>query len=138
MKSQNHSLKYLKITIIILFVISVILIAIYPAKNQAITLVVDSTEGEYKVTYTVDEINGFGDFEMSAPKIGDANIKEIRLYRYFKTICVEKITSDSLQNYAQIEDDAILFNENAAILLKKLAHSLLCLLYTSPSPRDCS
>ena len=125
MKSQNHSLKYLKITIIILFVISVIFIAIYPAKNQAITLVVDSTEGEYKVAYTVDEINGFGDFEMSVPKIGDANIKEIRLYRYFKTICVEKITSESLQNYAQIEDDAILFNENAAILLKKLAHSLL-------------
>lgn len=125
MKFQNYSLRFCKIIIAIMFVVSVIFIAIYPVKNQNITVIVDSTVGNYKATYTVDEINGSESLGMEATEIGSASIREIRIYRYFKTVCIEKITADNLAHYAQIQNNSILFNENTVALLKKLSHSFL-------------
>lgn len=118
-------IKILKMLVLALFVIAVILIGVYPAKNQAITMIIDTTEGRQSVTFDPDEIREMTEFEVSFEQFKDAAIKEIRIYRYFKTICVDKITSDHIYNYAELIDHSVKFNNNTSELLRKLSKSFL-------------
>lgn len=127
MKLKKYNwIKVFKILDIILFIIGVIIVGIYPAKNQPIRMVIDTVEGiKESVVYTADEISGLTEFEVPINGIGEIGLKEIRIYRYFKTVCVEKITAGSIYNYAEITENSLRFNNSASELLNKLSKSLL-------------
>ena len=124
-KRKNTLIKVLKIFLLIAFITSTIAAGIYPVKNQAITMVIDTVQGKQSVTYSAKEIEKMGEFEVPFIGIGNANIKEIRIYRYFKTLCVEKITADRVYSYAEVMDNVLNFNLNASDMLKKLSKSFL-------------
>lgn len=118
-------IKKIKVLLLIAFAISVIVVGIYPAMNQNITMVVDAVKGKQSVTYSAEELETLGEFEVQFTGIGNIGIREIRIYRYFRTLCVEKITSGNIYAYAEVTEDSLKFNRNASDLLRKLSNTLL-------------
>lgn len=124
MKSVKN-MAMIKIFLALVFAVGVIFVGTYPAKNQAITMVVDTAQGKKSITYSVNDLETMEKLEVSLTEIGGVSIKEIRIYRYFKTLCIEKITTDNIYAYAELTDGLLKFNGNAIDLLRKLSKSLL-------------
>ncbi|MDE6714564.1 MAG: ABC transporter permease [Lachnospiraceae bacterium] len=64
-------------------------------------------------------------FEMQIPGIEKNQIREIRLYRYFQSICVDKIVEADLDHYVTIEKDTVIFQNAACDLLRSNSKTLL-------------
>lgn len=124
-KKNTTLIKILRILLMVAFIVAVIVVGAYPAKNQAVTMVVDTTQGRQSVTYSAEELETLEEFEVPLKEIGGTSIEEIRMYRYFKTLCVEKITVDSIYMYAEVTENSLKFNMNASDLLRRLSKSLL-------------
>lgn len=118
-------IRIIKIIVIVFLVVAVMIIGLYPVKNQAVTMVIETTKGMESVTYSADEIQKMQDFEITVSQMADSTLKEIRIYRYFKTLCVDKITFDSISSYAEQQGDTFKFNNNTSNLLRKLSRSCL-------------
>lgn len=122
----------LKIIIIIAFLVGALVVALYPFKNQDVMLKLDTAAGTVSYSMSADEIASTNEFVVPFPDIEDIVIKEIRMYRSLKTICIEKIQSTNFENYMVIGKDKITFNVNSCNLLRRLSCSffmerLLCI-----------
>ncbi len=94
-------------------------------ENQAITVAVDTKDEVYRSTLSAKEIAGMTQFEMQIPGIEKNQIREIRLYRYFQSICVDKIVEADLDHYVTIEKDTVIFQNAACDLLRSNSKTLL-------------
>ncbi len=132
-----------------LFIIGVVICGVYPIKNQPINITIDSSIGRKTVSLSADEAEKLSVWERNSDEaaevqspdheaqgesdqfivdmegIGGAEIKEVRISRRFKSICVDKITSGMFPGYASVEDERIIFNAAACELFKKSSQSAM-------------
>lgn len=94
-------------------------------ENQEITVAVDTKDEVYRSTFSAEEIAGMTQFEMQLPGIEKSQIREIRLYRYFQSVCVDKMVSSDLDSYMIIEKDTVVFQNAACELLRSNSRSLM-------------
>lgn len=111
--------------LIIVFVIISFYILIWKGENQAITVVVDTKDGMFRSRFSAEEIAGMTQFEMQMPGIEKSLISEIRLYRHFKSVCVDKIVTSDIDRYVTIKRDTAVFQNAACELLRNNSRSLL-------------
>lgn len=123
--TQAKTFKILKLVLAVLFVAGVVVIAVYRVPNQSITIMVDTYMGSCSERLSADEIAGMSEFTMECENIADTAMKEIRLYRKFKSVCINKITSDAIWRYTTTEQDRIVFNEEACELIRECSQSFL-------------
>lgn len=112
------------ILVIVFVMISVYILLIWKGENQAITVVVDTKNGMFSSTFSAEEIAGMTQFEVSIPNIEKEQIKEIRLYRNFASVCVDKIVAADFDLYMTIEKDLVIFEKPACELLRSNFRSL--------------
>lgn len=93
--------------------------------DQAITVAVDAKDEIYRSTFSAEEIADMTQFEMQIPEIDKEQIREIRLYRYFQSVCVDKIVTAEFDSYMTVGKDTILFQDAACDLLRSNSRSLL-------------
>lgn len=123
--AKNNIFKSLKLILIIGFIIGLVIIAIFPINNQAVSIVIDTNDGIKTETYTAAEIQNMHEFTVDFPNIENTVIKEIRLHRMFTSICVDKLQTGNLFIYATIDKDSIHFNNEACEVLRKNSESFL-------------
>lgn len=120
---KNKVFNALKLILVIVFFLVTLVLASYPIKNQSVSIVIDTNNGTEKITYSSEEIQNMHEFSIEFPDIENIMIKEIRLYRMFTSVCVDKIQTANLFRYAVIEKDTINFNDEACELLRKNSKS---------------
>ncbi len=121
-KYWNVLIKTLKICIVMAVVGGSILFALYPVKNQNVTVIVDTGTETISQEFSVDQIEGMTEF--SVP-VSDSNVEEIRLCRRFKSICVDKIQKSDFDKYLFSADGSIVFNEFACDMMRRQSKSFL-------------
>ncbi len=126
MKTKGKIFIIFKSVFVIAFVVFAVFVLFMKVDNQPITVVVETQNGIAKSTYSAEEIISMSEFEMEIDGRTLEDIREIRLYRYFSTVCIDKITTTNLDRYATIEDGAIYFNNLTADLLRSNSKSFLC------------
>lgn len=124
-RKQKKIFKFIKVMLVIIFISSIVVIATYPVRNQKITLIIDAKQGIKQEVFSAEEIDGMSTFEIEYPGIQLADIKEIRISRLFKSLCVDKILSGSMYYYAEVLNDHVIFNENMVDSMKKMSKSFL-------------
>ena len=120
---KQQIIKGIMIAVAVLFVVGSAIIALYPVKNQSITVVVSGAASDVSVTLTADEVDRLTELAIDIPDIDYGDIKEIRLYRFFKSVCLDKITANTLKNYIEVSDGRITLNQAACNLMKKQSKS---------------
>ncbi|MCR4658597.1 MAG: ABC transporter permease [Lachnospiraceae bacterium] len=132
----------LKKSLIALYVIGAAACGFYPVNNQPVNITIDTSIGRKTVTLSageVEEINPLennsdndtedelltGQFTVEMEGIGDAEIKEIRISRRLKSICVDKINSGMFPTHVVVEKNRIIFNANACQMIKKNSQSFM-------------
>ncbi len=126
MKTKGKVFIIFKSVFVIAFVVFAVFVLFMKVDNQPITVVVETQNGIAKSIYSAEEIISMSEFEMAIDGRTLDDIREIRLYRYFSTVCIDKITTANLDRYATIEDGAIYFNNLTVDLLKSNSKSFLC------------
>lgn len=117
--------RLLKWILVIAFLAVSFYIIIWRGDNQAVTVAVDTKKGIFQSTLSAEEIAGMTQFEMSIPNIEKEQIKEIRLYRNFASVCVDKIVAADFDRYMTIEKDEIAFQNETCELLRNNSRSLM-------------
>lgn len=115
----------LKWILVIAFVLSSFYVLFDKGANQAVTVAVDTKDGIYRSTFSAEEIVDMIQFEMQIPEIAKEQIREIRLYRYFQSVCVDKIVTAEFDSYMTVGKDTILFQDTACDLLRSNSRSFL-------------
>ncbi len=126
MKTKGKVFIIFKSVFVIAFVVFAVFVLFMKVDNQPITVVVETQNGIAKSIYSAEEVISMSEFEMAIDGRTLDDIREIRLYRYFTTVCIDKITTANLDRYATIEDGAIYFNNLTVDLLKSNSKSFLC------------
>ena len=116
---------FLKIVLVLILGILSVYTLFVKVDNQALTVAVDTKVGTVKERFLAEEIAEMSQFEITITDVDTDKIREIRLYRYFETVCVDKIVIADLDRYATIQDDTIIFNEAACELLRSNSKSFL-------------
>lgn len=109
--------------IFLLFLVGSIVVAFYPVDNQAVSVVVNTDVGKVEVTYTPEEISNMNEILIPFSGINDVKIREVSLYRTFKSVCVDKISMANSPEYVEIADDGIIFHEAACDILRRISKS---------------
>ena len=125
MKNKKRFFHSLKWGIVFLYIISVFLCAIFPVKNQDITIEVDTNTDVEVLELSANTINSVEEFTMDYPRISEKKIREIRLHRVLKTVSIDKIVTGEIPTYAVINNDSITFNNSMVLRLQALSHSFL-------------
>lgn len=123
--------KWKKVFVIVKWILAVIFAVIFffiltwKAENQDIKVVVDTTKGVFGLTFSAEEIDDMTGFEMRTRGIHIDQIKEIRLYRYFHSVCVDKIVASELDRFIMEENGVIIFQNTACDLLRSNSRTIL-------------
>lgn len=115
----------LKWILVVVFVALSFCILTGKGENQAITVVIDTKDGVFRSTFSVEEIDDMTGFEIQTRGIDKEQIREIRLYRYFQSVCMDKIMVTDLDSYVTIEKDTAVFQNAACDLLRSNSKTLL-------------
>lgn len=111
--------------LVIVFAVLSFRVLIGKGENQEITVVVDMKDAVFQSTFSANEIEHMSDLGIQTRGIDKDQIREIRLYRYFKSVCVDKIAAAELDIYITIEKDAIVFQDAGRDLLLRNSKTLL-------------
>lgn len=119
MKSVRASktMHFLKIILFFVFIAGIAVIGLYPVKNQNVTLKVFSDSSNATKSFTSDQVASLTSFELEFPEIHEKKITGIWITRLFKSVAVDKIPLGAIENYAQVQNDRIVFNDKACKLL---------------------
>lgn len=115
----------LKWILMIIFAVLSFFILTGKGGSQAITVAVDTKDGVFRSTFSAEEIDNMDCFEIQMPGIDKDLIREIRLYRNFQSVCVDKIVAADFDRYLTIEKDQVVFQNAACDLLRSNSRSLL-------------
>ena len=124
-KNKTRIINFIKIVVFFLFIISTILTAFFPFANQDVRIVLDMESFDKMAEISAHEIRNMSDFSIEIKDISMEHIREVRLYRKFNTVCIDKFTIDILHMYANLEKDKIVFNEEACEVIKNISESFL-------------
>lgn len=97
----NKKRKFYRWIIGALFLIGIIIIAIHPFESQDLTVNMLTNNGNYSFNLSSAQIHESGNVCFDFPQIKELRVQEIRIYRRFKSICLQKIHFDNLTNYMQ-------------------------------------
>lgn len=100
-----------------------LLCALYPVKKQEVTIKIDTSIGTVLYTMQSEEVEKATDVKIGFTGIGEAEIKEIRLYRKLKSICIEKMQSAHIPDLTIVNEDSIILNADACNILKRVSSS---------------
>lgn len=117
-------LKIARIIIYILFVASVVYVGFVKIEPQDVTMIIDTNEEDVTKTFHVEDIVK-DEFlvTVEAPDFDRSSLREIRLYRKFKTVCVDKIKADSFDYNAEVKNGVITFSDGVRAQLVKNSKS---------------
>lgn len=115
--------KLCKYLIVILFVAVSALIAVYPMPDHDVTIVVDSDGEDVSAYYSPLYLETQPDFFIPLENADQNTIREIRFYRKFKTICIDKITKANIENYVEADETGYTFNQDTCNLMRELSKS---------------
>lgn len=126
-KSNARKIKFIiiKAILVVMFVISSVVIAVYRVPNQNVRVHIDTSFGAVDRYFSAEEIDNTSQFEIDISGILPENISEVRLYRYFKTICLDKIKGVDLAFYSVYENEKLIFNEQFTLKMNALSKSYL-------------
>lgn len=130
--------------VIILFIVGVVIIGVYPAPNQDLHLVFESSDKKVMVSLPETEITNNQAISISIPE-ANLEVEEVLVYRIFKTVRLQTIKYNELASYIQevsngsmqVENNSIILsgadkekieftlNENGSKALRELSGSLL-------------
>ena len=122
---KQNILKILKKMIVGLFLIITFTIMFYPINNQSITMVIDTDGVDATKVFSPDQLDDVEEFRVDYSDAEDYRVREIRFYRKFKSVCVDKIRSTDLSNYGIVDENGYLFNKNACELMQGLTKSAM-------------
>lgn len=142
---ENKTKKYrvCQWLIFLIFVFGTVAIAAYPFHRQKLTVDIVTSEGNIPVILTSSQINESDSIFLDFPETQFMQIKEMRIYRLFKSICLQKIHYGELIAYLEPEEssafewtpDRVVFrdedrihialNEEGKNVFKELSSSLL-------------
>ncbi|SET25320.1 ABC-type polysaccharide/polyol phosphate export permease [Pseudobutyrivibrio sp. C4] len=121
-KSVFHISKWIISACFILFVA---VCALFPVKNQPVTLVVDTGVEVSELTVSVEDLSKIDSLTMIMPGIGEKSVREVRFHRGLKSISVDKISSGELEIYMEVQDNQIIFNSAVVEKMQKLSKTAL-------------
>ncbi len=124
MSTDQKIAKLLKRIIVILFFVSVAIVAVYPMDNQSVTITIDTDGKDVSANYTPAFLQEASEFSIPLKNADKYNVREVRFYRQYKTLCVDKIKSDSFPEFASVRADGYYFNEKTCDLMRTLSHTL--------------
>lgn len=122
---MKKAFQIIRIFTILLFALAMVYLGFAKMENQPVTLVVDAKQETAKVTFSAQEVDALESFFVEMPGVGLENLREVRIYRKFASVCVDKITTGNFERYAEIDSDGITFNEKACDLLRSNSKSFL-------------
>lgn len=127
----------------IVFSLGVIIIGIYPFESQDLNIKIITDQRNMSIKLSHVELSQNENVHFDFSQIKKLKIKEIRIYRRFKSICLQKLYQDNLTNYLQSSEsssfewtaEGVLFIDNNNVhlvmndagskLFKSLSASLL-------------
>lgn len=106
MKNKKKTgLRFIRLFIILVFIIGIGIIAVYPFKNRDLTVEIVSDEGKIVIEKSSKDISAGTIISFNFDQTADLKIKEINIYGYFKSMYLKKIGTGDLRGY--IEDTSI-------------------------------
>lgn len=136
-KRESLLIIALKIVLILSAIVGGLIIGFCRVPNQNIELHVYSNTGEFTIPYTPDKIKQLKD-ESAINKennedclfvdwssTGATDLKEIKIFRHFKSIVISKITRDSMGNYGYYDANGIHFNQEGIEYLYNITKTIL-------------
>ncbi len=114
-----------KALLLLLLAVGIVAAALYPVGNQPVTVSVYCTGSHASLSFHPDEVEQMKGFEIAYPAFSAASFTEIRISRFFRTICVDKILPQNLAAYAEFRDGTLFFNAAAADVLRQNSRSAL-------------
>ena len=128
MKKSSAFIRVLKLLLIIICIIAGFFIGFYKFPKQNIKIVFLTENGKYNVEYTPEELENAVNIEaidVLWNEIGAESFSEIDIYRYYKTICIEKITEANMFEYGYIAEGGVHFNAEGCLKLYNFSQSFL-------------
>lgn len=128
MKKKSPLIKVLKLGLIIICIVIGLFIGFYKFPKQNIKMLYVTENGNYQVEYTPKDLEDAVKAEaidVLWSEVGAQSFTDIYIYRYFKTVCIEKITESNLYEYGYISDVGIHYNAEGCLKLYKYAQSFL-------------
>lgn len=123
---KKNIVMILKWIINVVFIIGIMIIAIYPVRNQEINLVIDTYVGNRDVTISYNELNsGITKYEIEYPDFNTEQFREIRVYRRIPTVCVDKITANKFGWQMIYENGRLILGEDICKQLLSDSQSFL-------------
>ena len=113
-----------RILIVIFFVLAIV-VAFIPLSNQSVTVCVDTENEDVSASFSVEILETASQLHIPASSITDDGFREIRIYRLFHTLCVDKITRGNYSNYVSTDDTGYILNADACDQLRELSHSAM-------------
>ena len=115
----------MKLTILIVFIVFIGAICLVKFPDQNVSIVIDAGDVVIEREYSPMELASKKEIVLDYLGIQNLNIREIRFYRFFKSIAIDKIVSDDFHSFAALDNDVIKFNENAVKKMQVYSQSSL-------------
>lgn len=116
--------KWLRLLFILIFVVSVGVIALYPFKGRDLTLSVETTEVNYEMQFTWKELHNTDKIIISHAFVEDEHLQNIRVFGTFQSICLATFTANDLEMGME-ENQTPIFKESAKEKIIALSDSFL-------------
>lgn len=122
---NKKGFKILKWLLNLALVVSLAVVFLMPVGMQDLTIVFDTQEEKVSFFVPESELENVTEFTIQCQQSELQHIREIRLYRGFKSFCVGKISVEELKGLASFEAEGLVFNESACKQLKAVSSSVL-------------
>ena len=142
-EKKNKKYKVYRYLIILLSLIGGAIIGLYPFKNQDLTVEIITNGDKISTVLSSGYINDNDTISLGFSQVKQLEVKEIRIYRQIKSICLQRIHYGELPNYMQSSESShfertangatftdengvhIVMNDVGSELVKSLSSSVL-------------
>ncbi len=123
--NKSRGIKILKIVVVIAFLLCSVFVALRPMENSVITVEVKTTDDVIREAFDPDTVAGLSDTLIMDGQGADlSNFKNLRIYRKYSTISLDKIAANQLPEYGAIDGNQIIFNANFVNEIKGFSKSM--------------
>ena len=112
----KRMLNVCRVITIILFAIGVVIVGVYPASNQDLHLVFESSDKKVSLVLPEEKITNNHAIMISIPE-ENLEIEEVLVYRIFKSVRLQTINYNQLASYIQEVNNGLMQVENDSIVL---------------------
>lgn len=119
---KKNFFKWLRILFILMFAISIIVVAVYPFKGRNLTLSVETTKEVYEMQFTKEELKRADEVALSHVLVEGEELQKICVYGLFHSVCLATYTKYDMDSGAG-EGQALIFKDLARENLVALSDS---------------